>query len=93
MELKIANRNVIVDTEKLSKGIYQLHVDEGCLTPLKFGLLDAKIMETLERQLTERFREEWKGHYEVHSEQINLFHKAVVKEITVGIYKNTKMIV
>jgi hypothetical protein len=44
-----------VDTEKLAEGIYQMHKEMAANTlALTIGMLDAKIMGVLDKQLRER---------------------------------------
>lgn len=93
-ELKIRNETVRVDVDKFSKGLAKMHTDDPeKAVILKFGMLDAKIIEIFEIEFTNDIRLKFKDDYYLHEDEIERFIKATKKEIIHGIYKYGNLVV
>ena len=93
--LKILDRTVSVDIEKLSKGLYEMHKeDENKEAVLSFGMLDFKLCELMELNLNKAIKKQFDEHTnDLFKTRIKQFSKDCSNEITKGVYKYAKMIV
>ena len=93
-ELNIAGKTVKVDTEKLAEGMYEMHVEGDCLAPLAFGMLDAKLMDMFEKDLSKKiFAQFTPEDGELFKSRIKAFIRDVQKAVSVGIYNRAEMVV
>ena len=93
--LNIGQGTVSLDTEKIAEGVHALHEqDESKKTILAFGMLDAKIMETVEKEIKDRvLKEIGESNAELFKLRVEAFLNKVNKDIAVGVYKRAKMVV
>ena len=94
-ELVIASRRVTIETEKLSKGLADLHAeDPERAAALAFGMLDGQIIEHFEKNFEKSVKKQFSEVVNIMWEdEINAFIKTCREEITTGIYSHAKMIV
>jgi len=94
-KLTIGLQIVNVDIEGMSKDLHKLHVsDDKKALALKFGMLDARVMEewdeafaeTLNEQFTQEIREAFKP-------RIDDFVNESKQEVIKGLYSLSKMVV
>ena len=92
--LEISGRKVTANTEALAKGLYEMHKEKDALAPLAFGMLDAQLMEMFERHLKQKVHEQFSRDILVsHKEVIGDWLRECTREVTVGIYKQSTMLV
>lgn len=93
--LEVSGKTIKIDTEKLSKGLCDLHnQNKDMKTMLAFGMLDAKLCEMFKKNLSQSI----KGQYsdlsnELFEQRINTFINECVNEIERGVYSYAKMVV
>ena len=93
--LQVLGRTVSIDITKLSKGLCAMHEeDEEMKTILAFGMLDAKLCELFEKQLSEAIKKQFSDiANELFKERITVFIKDCNHEVTKGVYSFATMVV
>ena len=93
--LELLSRKVSVDTEKLSKGLCELHnEDEDKKAVLAFGMLDFGLCEMMDKGIKERIIKEFDTiTNELFKGRIDDFIKDCQNEVARGVYKYAKMVV
>jgi hypothetical protein len=87
--LEIASRRVSIDTDKLSKGLCDLHAsNDEMKAVLAFGMLDAKLCEMFEEQLSSSIRKQFSEiANDLFKTRIESFIKECVNDIEKGVYR------
>lgn len=93
--LELLSRKVSVDTEKLSKGLCELHnEDEDKKAVLAFGMLDFELCEMMDKGISERVKKEFDTiTNDLFKSRIDDFIKDCQNEVAKGVYKYAKMVV
>ena len=93
--LELLSRKVLVDTEKLSKGLCELHNDdEDKKAALAFGMLDFELCEMMDKGINERVKREFDSiTNDIFKSRIDDFIKDCQNEVARGVYKYAKMVV
>ena len=93
-ELILLSKRVTIDTDKLSKGLCEMHEeDEEKRAVLAFGMLDHKLCEIFKTSLSKSIKKQFDKETNVIFEnQINRFIEEVNNEVTKGIYRYIKII-
>lgn len=93
--LELLSRKVSVDTDKLSKGLCELHnEDEDKKAVLAFGMLDFELCEMMDKGIKERVMKEFDSiTNDLFKSRIDDFIKECQNEVAKGVYKYAKMIV
>lgn len=93
--LNLIGRTVSIDTDKLSKGLCDLHnEDEEMKAALAFGMLDAKLCDIFETNLTESIKKQFSSvTNQLFKDEIKTFTNECIREIEKGVYSYAKMIV
>ncbi len=93
--LELLGEKVSVDTDKLSRGLCELHnEDEDKKAVLAFGMLDFELCEMMDKGIKERVIKEFDSiTNELFKGRIDDFIKDCQNEVGKGVYKYAKMIV
>jgi hypothetical protein len=92
---ELLGKTVTIDTEKLSKGLHDLHAeDDNKATILAYGMLDAQLCELMEKGLKEAIIGQFEPiTYDLFKLRIDEFIRDTTNEVINGVYKYAKMIV
>lgn len=92
---ELLGRKVSVDTEKLSKGLCDLHnEDEGKKAGLAIGMLDFELCELMNKGIKNRIIKEFDTETnELFKGTINDFIKDCQNEVSKGVYRYAEMVV
>lgn len=93
--LELLGKKVSVDTDKLSRGLCELHnEDEDKKAVLAFGMLDFELCEMMDKGIKERVIKEFDSiTNELFKGRIDDFIKDCQNEVAKGVYKYAKMVV
>lgn len=93
--LELLGKKVSVDTDKLSKGLCELHnEDEDKKAVLAFGMLDYELCEMMDKGIKERVIKEFDSiTNDLFKSRIDNFIKYCQNEVAKGVYKYAKMVV
>jgi len=97
-ELKILERSVSIDTDKLSKGLCEMHNENPDMKlMLSFGMLDAKLCEIFDQQLAEQVKAKFSEHandlFKDRIDRIKAFIDDCNNEIGKGVYRYAELVV
>lgn len=94
-KIELLGKTVSVDTDKLSRGLCELHNDdEDKKAVLAFGMLDFDLCEMMDKGIKERIIKEFDTvTNELFKGRIDDFIKDCQNEVSKGVYKYAKMIV
>lgn len=95
MEQTIGQVKFNFDTWKVSEGLYTMHLEHGHAAPLAYGMLNAAILESAERELKEVVNARLRQSHDILKveelqEKVKHYVNACVHEITVNILNMAK---
>lgn len=94
-EFNLTGYPIRINTKAIAEGLLKIHnQNENMKTMLSFGMLDANIMDEAEKAIREGITNGIDPlDIELFRDKINIFINETMKEISVIIYQNAKMIV
>jgi len=93
--IELLGKTVSVDTERLSKGLCELHnEDEDKKAVLAFGMLDFELCEMMDKGISKKVKNEFDSiTNDLFKSRIDDFIKDCQNEVARGVYKFAKMVV
>lgn len=93
--LELLGKTVSVDTDKLSKGLCELHNDDDYKKAvLAFGMLDFELCEMMDKGISKKVKNEFDSiTNDLFKSRIDDFIKDCQNEVAKEVYKYVKMVV
>lgn len=84
---KMHSQEMKADTLAIAKGVYQIHEETNNLGPLAAGMLNAKIMEMVEKEIFAKVEKTFVVASIIDPDSLKRISEEIVKDVTVNVLK------